>query len=60
MLGRPGAVKSMLAHRLATILPAMSLAEAIETTRIHRVSGVTGHHAAGVATRPFYTPHLAI
>ena len=60
MLGRPGAGKSMLARRLATILPAMSLTAAIETTCIHRVSGVTGRHAAGVATRPFHPPHLAI
>ena len=38
----PGAGKSMLARRLTTILPAMTLAEAIETTRIHRVAGRTG------------------
>ena len=38
LLGLPGAGKSMLARRLTTILPAMTLAEAIETTRIHRVA----------------------
>jgi predicted ATPase with chaperone activity len=42
LLGPPGAGKSMLARRLTTILPAMTLAEAIETTRIHRVAGLTG------------------
>ena len=41
-LGPPGAGKSMLARRRTTILPAMILAEAIETTRIRRVTGLTG------------------
>jgi predicted ATPase with chaperone activity len=43
---------SMLARRLTTILPAMTLAEAIETTRIHRVAGLTGDRTAVVTTRP--------
>jgi Magnesium chelatase, subunit ChlI len=43
----------MLARRLTTILPAMTLAEAIETTRIHRVAGLTGDRRALVTTRPF-------
>jgi magnesium chelatase family protein len=47
----------MLARRLTTILPAMTLAEAIETTRIHRVAGLTGDCTALVTTRPFRTPH---
>src|SRR5262245_42728165 len=51
MLGPPGAGKSMLARRLTTILPAMTLAEAIETTRIHRVAGLTGERTALVTTR---------
>jgi magnesium chelatase family protein len=38
----------------------MTLAEAIETTRIHRVAGVTGHQAAGVTTRPCRAPHHTI
>ena len=38
--------KSMLARRLTTILPAMTLAEAIEATRLHSVSGLTGNHTA--------------
>lgn len=47
----------MLARRLATILPAMSLAQAIETTRIHRVAGLTGDRTAWVTSRPYLTPH---
>jgi predicted ATPase with chaperone activity len=42
----------MLARRLTTILPAMTLAEAIETTRIHRVPGLTSERTAVVTTRP--------
>jgi Magnesium chelatase, subunit ChlI len=44
----------MLAPRLTTILPAMSLAEALETTRIHRVAGRTGGRTAVATTRPFH------
>jgi magnesium chelatase family protein len=47
----------MLARRLTTILPAMTLAEAIETTRIDRVAGRTGDRTAFVTTRPFRAPH---
>jgi magnesium chelatase family protein len=47
----------MLARRLTTILPAMSLAEALETTRIHRVAGRTGARTALVTTRPCRAPH---
>jgi magnesium chelatase family protein len=50
----------MLARRLTTILPAMTLAETIETTRIHRVSGLTGACTAWVTTRPFRAPHHTI
>jgi magnesium chelatase family protein len=50
----------MLARRLTTILPAMTLAEAIETTRIHRLAGLTGERAALVTTRPFRAPHHPI
>ena len=60
LLGPPGAGKSMLARRLTTILPAMTLAEAIETTRIHRVAGLTGDRTALVTTRPFRAPHHTI
>ena len=46
----------MLAQRLTTILPAMTLAEALETTRIHRVAGRTGARTALVTTRPCRAP----
>ena len=52
--------KSMLARRLTTILPAMTLGEAIETTRIHSVAGLTGNRTALVTTRPFRAPHHTI
>ena len=46
----------MLARRLTTIPPAMTLAEAIETTRIHRVAGLSGNGMALVTTRPCRAP----
>jgi magnesium chelatase family protein len=45
------------ARRLTTVLPAMRLAEALETTRIHRVAGRTGDRTALGTTRPFRGPH---
>jgi predicted ATP-dependent protease len=60
LLGPPGAGKSMLAHRLTTILPAMTRPEALETTRIHSVAGRTGARTALVTTRPFRAPHHTI
>jgi magnesium chelatase family protein len=50
----------MVARRPATILPDMTRAQAIETTRIHSVAGWTGRHAAVVATRPCRAPHHPI
>jgi magnesium chelatase family protein len=50
----------MLAHRLTTLLPAMTLAGALETTRIHRVAGRTGARTALVTTRPCRAPHHPI
>ena len=50
----------MLARRLTTILPVMSLANPIETTRIHRVAGLTGDRTALVTTRPCRAPHHTI
>jgi magnesium chelatase family protein len=50
----------MQARRLTTMLPAMSLAEALETTRIHSVAGLTGARTAVVTTRPFRAPHHTI
>ena len=60
LLGSPGVGKSRLGRRLTTILPAMSLAEAIETTCIHRVAGLTGARTALVTTRPCRAPHHTI
>jgi magnesium chelatase family protein len=57
MLGPPGAGTSRLARRLTPILPAMTLPEAVETTRIHSVAGLTGARTALVTTRPFRAPH---
>jgi len=50
----------MLTRRLTTVLPAMTFAEAIETTRIHSVAGLTGDRTALVTTRPFRAPHHTI
>jgi len=50
----------MLARHLTTILPEMTLAEAIDTTRIHRVAGRTGRRPAVVTTRPCGAPHQTI
>jgi magnesium chelatase family protein len=50
----------MRARRLPTILPALTLAEALETTRIHRVAGLTGHRTAWVTTRPCRAPHQTL
>jgi magnesium chelatase family protein len=52
--------QSLLARRLTTILPAMTLAEAIETTRIHSVAGLTGDRTAWVTTCPLRAPHHTI
>jgi magnesium chelatase family protein len=60
LLGPPVAGKSMLARRPTTILSAMTLAEAIEITRIHRVAGLTGDRTALVTTRPCHAPHHTI
>jgi magnesium chelatase family protein len=51
---------STLARRLTTMLPAMTLAETIETTRIHRIAGLTGDRTALVTTRPFRAPHQTL
>ena len=59
LVGPPGSGKSMLAKRLPSILPALSLAEALETTKIHSVIGALGEQAL-ISTRPFRAPHHTI
>ena len=60
MIGPPGAGKTMLAKRLPTILPPLSLNEALETTKIHSVAGKIVKDATLIATRPFRAPHHTI
>jgi magnesium chelatase family protein len=60
LIGPPGAGKTMLASRLPTILPPLSLHEALETTKIHSVSGLLPPEASLVAVRPFRSPHHTI
>jgi magnesium chelatase family protein len=58
--GPPEAGQSTLARRLTTILPEMSLAEALDTTRMHRVAGRTDGRTALVTTRPCRAPHQTL
>jgi magnesium chelatase family protein len=57
MIGPPGAGKTMLSQRLATIMPPMSLAQSLETTRVYSSVGLLGRNKALLATRPVRTPH---
>jgi magnesium chelatase family protein len=60
LIGPPGAGKTMLAKRLPTILPPLSLHEALETTKIHSVAGKLPENATLVSRRPFRSPHHTI
>ena len=57
MVGAPGSGKTMLARRMPSIMPPMTLEEALETTKIHSVAGKIGAHRSLIYTRPFRAPH---
>ncbi|MDR2809782.1 MAG: YifB family Mg chelatase-like AAA ATPase [Tannerellaceae bacterium] len=60
MVGPPGSGKSMLAKRLPSILPPLSIQESLETTKIHSVAGKIGKGTSLMAQRPFRAPHHTI
>lgn len=60
LVGPPGAGKTMLAKRLPSILPPLTLTEAMETTKIHSIAGKLGLHRALIRTRPFRAPHHTV
>ncbi len=60
MIGPPGSGKSMMAKRLPTILPPLTLSESLETTQIHSVAGLLTRQSALISQRPFRSPHHTI
>jgi magnesium chelatase family protein len=60
LIGPPGAGKTMLAKRMPTILPPLSLQEALETTKIHSVAGKLSKNASLIYQRPFRSPHHTV
>ena len=60
LVGSPGAGKSMLAKRIPSILPPLTLSESLETTKIHSVAGKINHNGSLIAIRPFRSPHHTI
>ena len=60
MIGSPGSGKSMMAKRLPSILPPLSLAESLETTQIHSVAGKLSSGTSLISQRPFRSPHHTV
>src|SRR6056297_4351313 len=60
MIGPPGAGKTMLSKRLPSILPPLTLEEALETTKIHSVAGKMDKETSLITRRPFRSPHHTI
>ena len=60
LIGSPGSGKSMMAKRLPSILPPLTIGEALETTKIHSVAGKLPHGSTLLTTRPFRSPHHTI